>query len=769
MTHGLRNRRIELALISVVATLATSFPAAGADSPPKPASAPADATTPVPAEAAPQPVADKRAENAEQLRVAQRRLESGDPTDGTAAQNVALLQSLDAVLAQQQAVQQQIKDLEARKQKLEGQIQSAPADDAKAKFSFEDLDDLKDELATEQARGTLVDDKLTGAKASLEKAQTALEESETKRRQAQEALENGKNSEKAAELAVAAEGAVQTAKLAAETVALRKVEVMRDKLSKEVQRLAVQLCEERIKRLSPLVKFTAADYEAEIASIKKKEESNSKSLQSAQTKLQSATFALQQVQKKRDATTGDRAIVDEELEAARWAREKFSDEIDALTQKQQSLAQMRVAWNRRFTNASADRSTPSKEAYDELKSWQKETREILENLASDLRAQIMRMREIRSSITAISKKIDAAKDGPSELSKSLELQKARAEETLRLHETSLVTIETSRRVHEKLLDEIGRDVQIINPKNLALGAWHQAELIWNFELTTFENNSITVAKVVSCLLIFSGGWVCARITSGVFANRILRRFRLSKDATAAVRALVFYSLLVAVALVALRTVNVPLTAFTILGGALAIGVGFGSQALINNFIGGLIMLAERPVRLGERITFGDFDGVVEEVGFRCTKLRTSTDHLVTIPNSTLVNESIENVARRRTIKRTFNVALPSDTPREKMVDAVRAIRDVLEEKDLRDRIHPIVGFEEFPPRVHFNDLSAASLNIQVVYWYAPTEWWGYMEHSERVNFRIMEELERLGIELATPTRTMLIVNEPKRQLSARVA
>ena len=173
----------------------------------------------------------------------------------------------------------------------------------------------------------------------------------------------------------------------------------------------------------------------------------------------------------------------------------------------------------------------------------------------------------------------------------------------------------------------------------------------------------------------------------------------------------------------------PLTAFTILGGALAIGVGFGSQALINNFIGGLIMLAERPVRLGERITFGDFDGVVEDVGFRCTKLRTATDHLVTIPNSTLVNESIENVARRRTIRRTLNVAIPCDTPRDKVADAVQAIRDILEEKDIRERIHPIVGFEEFPPRVHFNDFSADSLNIQVVYWYAPTDWWGYMEHS----------------------------------------
>src|SRR5262249_53394186 len=155
--------------------------------------------------------------------------------------------------------------------------QSAPADDAKAKFSFDDLDELKDDLATEQARSTLVDDKLTGAKSAMEKAQTALDDSEKNGRQTKEALDSGKGSDKAADLAAAAESAAQAAKLSAETVTLRKAELTREKLSKEVQQLAVQLCEDRIKRLSPLVKFTAADYESEIASIKKKEESASKS------------------------------------------------------------------------------------------------------------------------------------------------------------------------------------------------------------------------------------------------------------------------------------------------------------------------------------------------------------------------------------------------------------------------------------------------------------------------------------------------------------
>jgi MscS family membrane protein len=217
-------------------------------------------------------------------------------------------------------------------------------------------------------------------------------------------------------------------------------------------------------------------------------------------------------------------------------------------------------------------------------------------------------------------------------------------------------------------------------------------------------------------------------------------------------------MLLFVALSALDTIGVPLTAFTILGGALAIGVGFGSQTLINNFIGGLIMLAERPVRLGERITFKDLDGVVEDVGFRCTKLRTQSDHLVTIPNSTLVNESIENIDRRRTIRRYFTIAVTYNISHELLAEGVQAIRDILEERGIRERIHPIVGFEELSPRVHFSEFANESLNIQITYWYAPVESSAFAEHTERVNFRIMEEFDRLGIDFAFPSKTPYVNN-----------
>jgi small-conductance mechanosensitive channel len=243
---------------------------------------------------------------------------------------------------------------------------------------------------------------------------------------------------------------------------------------------------------------------------------------------------------------------------------------------------------------------------------------------------------------------------------------------------------------------------------------------------------------------------------------------LSRDATTAIRTLAFYSLLAVVVMYTLYAVYVPLTAFTVFGGALAIGVGFGSQALINNFVGGLIMLAERPVRIGERIVFGNHDGVVEEVGMRSTILRTAQDHLVTIPNSTLVHESIENVGRRRTIFRKFTLNVSYETSRDKIAEAVEAVRAVLEEPGLREPIHPVVAHETYPPRVFFQEYNPDSLSIQVVYWYGPPNYWDYMAHAERVNLRIHREFERLGVSFAAASKTVYLVPDPA-QLSAAIA
>ena len=181
------------------------------------------------------------------------------------------------------------------------------------------------------------------------------------------------------------------------------------------------------------------------------------------------------------------------------------------------------------------------------------------------------------------------------------------------------------------------------------------------------------------------------------------------------------------------------------------------------------MMAERPVRIGERIVFGNHDGVVEEVGLRSTILRTGQDHLVTIPNSTLVHESIENVGRRRTINRKFAVNIGYETPREKILEAVKAIRAILEEPGIREPIHPVVSLEKLPPRVYFHEYNSDSLSIQIVYWYGPPNYWDYMAHAERVNLRIFEEFERLGVSFASSAKTVYIATDSRPQVSMNIA
>jgi len=199
-------------------------------------------------------------------------------------------------------------------------------------------------------------------------------------------------------------------------------------------------------------------------------------------------------------------------------------------------------------------------------------------------------------------------------------------------------------------------------------------------------------------------------------------------------------------------------------GIAGIAVSLAAQDSLKNVFGSITILMDRPFRIGERIVYADFDGVIEEIGFRSTKLRTLTGHLVTIPNSNIVNDPVENIGRRPYIRRIINVTITYDTPREKILQAVQILRNILEEEGIREPIHPTIDGDEYPPRVYFNDFNADSLNILVIYWFAPPAYWDYLEHAQRVNLRIFEEFERAGIEFAFPTRTLYLAGDPKREL-----
>ncbi|MGD9334532.1 MAG: mechanosensitive ion channel family protein [Desulfobacterales bacterium] len=197
----------------------------------------------------------------------------------------------------------------------------------------------------------------------------------------------------------------------------------------------------------------------------------------------------------------------------------------------------------------------------------------------------------------------------------------------------------------------------------------------------------------------------------------------------------------------------PLLASLGIGG---LAVALAAKDSIANFFGTLTILFDKPFQVGQRITIDKYDGIVEYVGFRSTQIRTLTGHLVTIPNEKLVNSSVENIGERPYIRWLTNIGITYDTPPDKVEKAVQNIREILENHEGMK--------EDFPPRVFFNGFNDWSLNIMVVIWYHPPNYWDFQAWLQKTCLEIMRRFEADDIDFAFPSRTIYMANDDKRQL-----
>ena len=191
-------------------------------------------------------------------------------------------------------------------------------------------------------------------------------------------------------------------------------------------------------------------------------------------------------------------------------------------------------------------------------------------------------------------------------------------------------------------------------------------------------------------------------------------------------------------------------------GALLAGLGLGGLAfalaakdMLSNIFGSITIFADRAFQIGDRVNIDGQDGVVEEVGFRSTKLRTLVGHLVTVPNSVVANTTVINIAARPFLKRSFDIGVTYDTSPKKMQLAVKILREMCESREKHfDRDHS--------PRVHFTEFAASSMNINVTYWAQPIDWTDFLVFNHDFNMELLSRFNAEGIEFAFPTQTLYI-------------
>ena len=143
-------------------------------------------------------------------------------------------------------------------------------------------------------------------------------------------------------------------------------------------------------------------------------------------------------------------------------------------------------------------------------------------------------------------------------------------------------------------------------------------------------------------------------------------------------------------------------------------------------------------------------GIVEDINFRSTKIRTFEQAVVTVPNSTLANEPVTNWSRMDKRRITFNLRLTFDTPRDKIEKCVTDIREMLQN---HPAIHPETIF------VFFDSYGDSSLNIFLYFFTRTTVWEEYLRVKEDVNLRIMAIMEKEGVSVAFPSTSIYFENE----------
>lgn len=266
--------------------------------------------------------------------------------------------------------------------------------------------------------------------------------------------------------------------------------------------------------------------------------------------------------------------------------------------------------------------------------------------------------------------------------------------------------------------------------------------IWHFPVYSLAGGStVTVSQIVLVLVAAAVGYLISRLIARIIRIR-LARTDLKPDAAYALQRISFYTLLVLVGMTVLSLLHIPLTAFAFISGAIAIGVGFGAQNIINNFISGWILMTERPVRIGDFVEIDDSKGIVEKIGNRSTRIRRTDGVHLLIPNSQMLERKVTNwTLIDWDIRSVVRVGVAYGSPLRKVADLVRQAVD--ENSDAKKHPKPVVVFEDF---------GDSALIFEVYFWAEMSSEREQRYIRSEVRYRIDELFRENGIVIAFPQR-----------------
>ena len=280
---------------------------------------------------------------------------------------------------------------------------------------------------------------------------------------------------------------------------------------------------------------------------------------------------------------------------------------------------------------------------------------------------------------------------------------------------------------------------------------------WNFALFNVDKNPITVGNLLIGVSFIIGGYISIRLIVSQFERRVLSRLDIEVSKRYTIKIFLFYFLLSLLFLFTLYLIEIPLTVFTVIGGALALGIGFGARNIMNNFISGMVIVLEHPIKVGDLIEIDQLIGVVEHIGFRASTIRSLNNTHYLIPNSDILEKNVLNWTLSNKVVRSEVIVgviygSPVESVKELLLKAAKEHEDVL------------IYEKSQKPLVFFSDFGDNALIFRLSYWMTVNTPLDLKRVASDLRFRIDSLFRDEGIVIAFPQRDLHVKGPVNVQL-----
>ncbi len=251
-------------------------------------------------------------------------------------------------------------------------------------------------------------------------------------------------------------------------------------------------------------------------------------------------------------------------------------------------------------------------------------------------------------------------------------------------------------------------------------------------------NGVNVADLLKFTAIIIVTVIIAKVAK-INARRILKE-KVPKTTLNAVEKVVYYGIIFIGFMAALPYIGFSLSGLLVAGGIAGIVIGFASQTVVSNFISGLFLLIEKPIKIGDGVSIGDVGGVVKDIRILSTTIRTWDGIYVRIPNEKVFTSNIKNFVAHAARRFEYKIGIRYKDDAEK---AIEVIKKLLEE-------HPFI-LKEPAPQIFVEELGDSSVNLAVRIWAPSTVWFSV---KTEMLWKIKVALEKEGIQIPFPQRVI---------------